>query len=58
MTVSELYDLEVEAYKKVEKIKRERQVANEAFSEGIEKGFDVMFQAIREALKKEGADNG
>ena len=57
MTKNELYDLEMEAHKKLDAINKERQVANIAFSEGLEKGFDIMFQAVREALKKEGAKN-
>lgn len=52
MTKNELYELEKEAHKKLDKINKERQIANDAFSEGMEKGFDIMFQAVREALKK------
>ncbi len=56
MTASELYDLEIKAHEKLDRINKERQVANDAFSEGMEKGFDIMFQSIREALLKEGAE--
>ena len=58
MNTNELYDLEIKAHNQLDKINRERRIANDAFAEGMEKGFDIMFQAIREALQKEGADNG
>lgn len=57
MTLNELYDLEREAHRTLDVINKEREIENQAFSKGMEKGFDVMFVAVREALKKEGADN-
>ncbi len=57
MNTNKLYELEIEAHQKLDRINKERQIANDAFSEGMEKGFDIMFQAMREALKNEDADD-
>lgn len=53
MTRNELYDLERRAYKEVEALKKETHVKTEAYCEGLEKGWDMMFKAVRGALAKE-----
>ena len=47
-----LYDIEGEIFKKIQGIKKEREQETKAFIDGMEKGADLMFNAIREGLKR------
>ena len=49
MTKNELYDLEKEVYKNIERIKREQA----EYVMGVERGIDLMFNAVRNYLTKE-----
>lgn len=53
MTRNELYDLEKQAYKELVALKKETHIKTEAYCEGLEKGWDMMFKAVRNALAKE-----
>lgn len=50
MTRNELYDLEKQAYKELVALKKETHIKTEAYCEGLEKGWDMMFKAVRNAL--------
>ncbi len=52
MTVNESYEVEEKAYAKITRIKEDRKIENEAFAEGLEKGFDVAFRAMRDAIRE------
>ena len=49
MNKNELYDLEIEVHKKVDIIKNEQA----EYVRGVEKGIDLMFDAVRNFLRKE-----
>jgi hypothetical protein len=49
MNKNELYDLEIEVHKKVDIIKNEQ----DEYVRGVEKGIDLMFDAVRTLLCKE-----
>lgn len=49
MNKNELYDLEIEVRKKVDIIKNEQV----EYVRGVEKGIDLMFDAVRTFLRKE-----
>ena len=49
MNKNELYDLEIEVHKKVDIIKSEQA----EYVRGVEKGIDLMFDAVRNFLRKE-----
>lgn len=49
MTRTELYDLESEVYKNIERIKAEQA----SYVKGVEAGIELMFKAVRSALAKE-----
>lgn len=53
MTRNELYNFERQAYKELEALKKETHIHTEAYCEGLEKGWDMMFKAVRCALAKE-----
>lgn len=52
MTVNESYEIEEKAYAKITRIKEDRKIENEAFAEGLEKGFDLAFRAMRDAIRE------
>ena len=64
MDKNDLYDLEIEVHKKVDIIKSEQS----EYVRGVERGIDLMFDAVRAFLRKEaeqatktekgGAENG
>ena len=63
MTRDELYETERQAYnQKFEALKNEIRTEKEAYIKGLEKGWDMMFSVVRQALAEEetkgGADNG
>ena len=63
MTRDELYETERQAYnQKLEALKNEIRTEKEAYIKGLEKGWDMMFSVVRQALAEEetkgGADNG
>lgn len=47
-----LYDIEGEIFKQIQGIKKEREQETKAFIDGMVKGSDLMFKAIREELKR------
>lgn len=47
-----LYDIESEVFNRIQGIKKEREQETKAFIDGMEKGSDLMFKAIREELKR------
>ena len=49
MNKNDLYDLEIEAHKKVDIIKNEQA----EYVRGVEKGIDLMFDAVRTFIRKE-----
>lgn len=50
MNKNDLYDLEIEVHKKVDIIKSEQS----EYVRGVERGIDLMFDAVRAFLRKEG----
>jgi hypothetical protein len=50
---NDLYDLEIEVYKKIDIIKSEQA----EFVRGVEKGIDLMFAAVKTFLSKEAGQN-
>jgi hypothetical protein len=49
MTKNELYDLETEVHKNIDRIQREQA----EYVKGVEDGIDLMFNAVRKHLTKE-----
>lgn len=49
MTKNELYELESEVHKNVDRIKREQA----EYLKGVEAGIELMFKAVRDHLTKE-----
>ena len=49
MTREELYDLESEVYRNIDRIKAEQA----EYVKGVEAGIEIMFNAVRSALAKE-----
>lgn len=49
MTKKELYELETDAYKNIDRIKREQ----EEYIKGVEYGISLMFEKVRRCLAKE-----
>ena len=49
MKKNDLYDLEIEAHKKVDIIKSEQA----EYVRGVERGIDLMFDVVRTFLRKE-----
>lgn len=49
MNKNDLYDLEIEVYKNIDIIKK----AQAEYVSGVEKGIDLMFNAVRTFLQKE-----
>lgn len=47
-----LYDIESEVFNRIQGIKKEREQEIKAFIDGMEKGSDLMFKAIRKELKR------
>lgn len=48
-----LYEMESEVYQQIQKIKEKRELEINAFIDGMEKGAELMFKAVREELRKE-----
>lgn len=48
-----LYEIENEVDKQIQDIKKARELETEAFVDGMKKGAELMFKAVREELKKE-----
>jgi hypothetical protein len=60
MTKNELYEIERQAYsQKLEVFKNEIRTEKEAYIKGLEKGWDMFFSVVRNALaedEKKGAN--
>lgn len=48
-----LYEIESEVDKQIQDIKKARELETKAFVDGMKKGAELMFKAVREELKKE-----
>lgn len=53
MNLNDLYDLESEAHLQVSALRDKKQKELNSYLQGVEDGFDIMFKAVREKLKKE-----
>lgn len=59
MTRDELYETERQAYnQKLEALKNEIRTEKEAYIKGLEKGWDMMFSVVRQALAEEETKGG
>ena len=57
MTRNELYEIEKQAYdQKLEVLKNEIRTEKEAYIKGLEKGWDMFFSVVRNALAEEEKD--
>ena len=54
MDKQELYNLEIEVHKNIDLIKNEQA----EYVRGVEKGIDLMFDAVRKHLTKETEEGG
>lgn len=54
MDRQELYNLEIEVHKNIDIIKNEQA----EYVRGVEKGIDLMFDAVRKHLTKEAEEGG
>ena len=48
-----LYEIENEVDKQIQDIKKDKELETKAFIDGMEKGAELMFKAVREELRKE-----
>ncbi len=53
MNLSDLYELEKETHLQVSALRDKKQKELNAYMQGVEDGFDIMFKAVRGQLKKE-----
>jgi hypothetical protein len=50
--IQRLIELDVEVYKQIQGIKEKREKETKTFIEGMEKGAELLFKAIREELRR------
>ena len=53
MNLNELYEIERTVSHKMQVLKEKKEAETKAFIEGVDRGIDLMYSAIREALMKE-----
>lgn len=53
MNLNELYEIERTVSHEMQTLKEKKEAETRAFIEGVDKGIDLMFSAVREALWKE-----
>ncbi len=56
MNLSDLYQVDEQAYKKAQILLEKKKAEVEAFSDGLSAGMELMLSGVKEFLKREGAE--